>query len=585
MAQVLLPFTPRTRDTVFEPLTTVRRTLVGSLMFLATVPVAAQVSLVPARHPVYEWLRYQETLGNLRGFPSDALPLTRRALVRHLDQVGALGPELSRFDSVLLDGYRRELSVEGIEQSAAENYIVGARPIAERIWRLHRGDAEPRLYADVGEGYAFAADVIRTVRGTRRVWTGPARTSARADYSESRLRVIVAVDDRFGAHVETGNIGADNNELLRLDPLYGRTADVLVYDKDNAIFVEAMATLRLGPVSADIGHGSLRYGPGSGPSLLLGVESSTHDWARLRIERPRVRYTALLGSLVSASNISGFDTLVAGGDTLLTRQAPERWLALHHLTVVPVPDVDLSITHATLYSRSGVDYGLLTPFAPALVDDVAGQNAVWMLTAAVRPMRGIQLYGALALHNRNRSGGGGARGFDVGAHFAAAGGWELELRKVRLDPFLFSHADSLNAFHQRGFPMGHPLGPNAEQSSLRVRRWLPLRSRLTFAYAAVRKGLNPVGPGGEVVDVGGSLYSTGPPGTVRFLENADVQSYRRVELEGVLEPLRGVEVGLRFERRLMRGGVRLEDMDLLDAWLRVQSPIFDLFRTVATLIP
>lgn len=555
-----------------------------STLAFAAIPARAQLSMVPAHHPVYGWLRYQETLGNLEGYPHEALPLTREEIVGFLDQIGRSPRPRSNVDVRLLNAFRSELSSEGIEASARENYVTGTLPFVQRVRRIHQEDMEPRLIAEVGDHYAFAFDVIRTPVGVRRVdEEGGAPETMR--FSESKLRSIVAIGERLGFYVEAANMGMEGDNLLALDPRHGRTATVLVHGGENPVYAEAYVSARIGDVAVDIAHGPVRYGAGAGPSLFLGVESSTHDWLRVRLGSRALRYTALAGSLISGPSFLDADSIAFGADTVLTRFAPERWLAMHRLTFVPSEDLEMSVTQAVLYTGRRFDAGLHSPLGPALAGDggAGADNLLWMLDAVGRPRPGVSLHGALLLDALDLSDGGTVTGVDVGAHVALAGGWEAEARHVRLGPSLYAAADSLHALQQRGYPLGHPLGPNAEESTVSLAKWLPIRSRASVALGVGRRGLNPVGPGGGITNVGGDLLLPPVPGT-SFLEGAEVQSYRRVEVSAVVEPVRGFQLELEWRHRWVTEGLRLPDRDEVAVRFAAQSAIVEgLHHVVATI--
>ena len=90
-------------------------------------------------------------------------------------------------------------------------------------------------------------------------------------------------------------------------------------------------------------------------------------------------------------------------------------------------------------------------------------------------------------------------------------GWDFGARFVKIEPFVHTHFQQLNALELRGFPLGHSLGPNADRKSLRFRKWLPGRGWLAATVSWTRKGLNPIDADGEVVEnVGGAASSSAP---------------------------------------------------------------------------
>lgn len=542
----------------------------------------AQVAAVPVRHPVYAWLRYQDVLGHVDGFDAGALPLYRTEIVAFLDQVGRFEPELSGADRDLLRAFRQELSLEGLQASARESYVKGEGGVLERLKRLHTGAVEPRLYAEVGEGYAYAVDMWRTAFGQRDVWEGADREHEGTRYDDRGIRAFATFGGHFGFHLEAGNV-VGKNRLLALDPVYGRTFEVLVQGKDNSLYTEAIASAMWKGLSADIGHGTLRFGRGEGASILLGPESSMSDWVRLRAASRRVEYTLTHASLAAGSAPA---RLAVGGDTLPTKYAPQRWMTVHRLALRPIDGLHLGFSQVLVTSRRDTKWEYLTPLAPLTASSAEenGDNLLWGMEARARLFPGLSVWGGLVVDDFGDQGKGKA--YDVGIQAGLPGGVEAEARAVRVDPFLYTSPDTLDALQQRGFVMGYPLGANAEEVTLKVRKWLPHRSWISIEAGRGRKGLDPL-PGGGGADgeagqasagigQGGSFLFGPGAGRTGFLENADVQEFNLIRVEAVGEPLRGVQLGVRFSRRSSAGGERWPDEDRSDVWLRIESPVLAL---------
>jgi hypothetical protein len=309
------------------PALRVIRSEVFCLLLLAATPLVAQVSLVSVDHPAYDWIRYQETLGNVEGYSAMDLPLSRADLVGFLDQLLEVEEVLSATELRRLGSFRSEFSLEGVERSAKNNCLRGETPFIRRVWEIHQPQAEPRLFADVGEGYAYAVDMWATPFGRWDYWEGPDGQKEGTRYSLRGLGAFGALGDHVGFDRKAEQFSAGERDLLLRDPKYGRTSGVIRQDRRNSLVHESSLSVDLGRVLADIGHGALRFGPGTGPSLLPGRESPTNDWIRARYRGTRFSYTALMASLNSDSS-EGEDLLVVGEDSVSTRYAPDRWMAL-----------------------------------------------------------------------------------------------------------------------------------------------------------------------------------------------------------------------------------------------------------------
>ena len=153
----------------------------------------------------------------------------------------------------------------------------------------------------------------------------------------------------------------------------------------------------------------------------------------------------------------------------------------------------------------------------------------------------------------------------------------MEVRAIRLSPYLYAHGDTLNSLQQRGFAMAHPLGGNGEELSLKAKKWLPVRSWIQVGYSEVRKGSGPVDPEtGLHQNLGGGFSLGSGPGNLGFLEGTLVQRYSQVEVEGVAEILRGVRVSVGFQRRVSKGGEYVQDQDRMEVGVTFRSPLAEL---------
>ncbi len=549
-------------------------TVVATLLMpaLTTSMVEAQVSLVPAQHPVYEWLHHQRVLGNIDRFSYEAQPLSRGTLTSYLRRLDEQRDELGSHDRVLLRQFLQELSPEGLQESVANNLFKGEGSVFRRVVRSFKEQKEPHIYAYADSGYAYAIDVFY---GQSYLSTEDSVSAFNTVLVEKGVRGFASFYDRIGVHLEVGNLGAQSdNRGLRFDPLYNKTFSVAVEERANSNYFEATASYQYKALSAHIGHGALRYGAGFGEPLALSKDASKFDWIRLNVDTKLFRYTALHASLATDTEDG---LLILGGDTLATRIAPNRWLALHRFEFLPRDGLAFAFSEMITYSARGADYAYLNPISPLFISELDGQdrdNALWILEATWRVVPGVELHGALLaddltglgdLFSGDTGSANNDRAFDIGVNVALRQGWGFGARLVRIEPFVYTHFQQLNAFEQRGFPLGHSLGPNADRKSLRFRKWLPRRGWLAATVSWTRKGLNPIDEDGNIIEnVGGDISRGGGNFGFKFLEGADVQEYRELGIEAVIEPWRGIKLSARYELRDKTQGTRVPDRDLFD---------------------
>ncbi len=539
-------------------------------------PAAAQTSLVPAQHPVYDWLHRQRVLGRADGFAWSMLPLSRAEIENHLTEVAARD-DLARADRRLVTTYLKEFSVRGLEESATDNLVRGPGSLRERVQRILRSYGEPRVFAAVDDDVAFAFDLMQSVE-TAVLDEGP---EAHVAWLLARgVRAYADFYGHVGLHLEAGNIEArGDREVLSLDPVYGKTFEFIRQEKNNANAIEASVSARYRALRAHLGHGALRVGAGSGESVWLSRSGPVFDWFRVDIDTRHFRYLSLVGA--PASDADDGTLLLNGTDTVQTRIAPARWIALHRLEVQLPAGFRVGLSEMIAWSARGLDLAYLNPVVPlffAELDNHDRDNAVFGFDVTWQPVSGLELHGAVFVDDADdqsdlfipTSGRNATRAFDAGATGALTGGLDGGVRYVRLEPFAYAHFQALNALQQRGFPLGHPLGPNADAAQFWLRSWLPRRTTLTLAVTRGRKGLNPVDQeGNTIANVGGGFLEDRMQEPFAFLQGADVQEWREVEISAAVEPWRGVRVSLRAGARDVTRGGRMLDRNWAHLGLRV----------------
>ena len=548
---------------------------------LGAAPLAAQSSLVPVQHPVYDWLHRQRVEGRIPAYRSEFRPMTRAQVHGFLVELDG-NADLGAFDRTWLRTLLAEFGTPDAETSVtaipADSNVGGDGRFADRVRRIFTSGLEKHVWATTDEERTLVLDAWGSIGRT----SGEDENGSFANLRDEKgIRMWGDILNHFGFHLEAGNLSSQSGrQAVLYDPLYNKTFESVVQEKGNALYVEASATARWGPAALHIGRGGLQVGTGGAESLTLSRDASTFDWIRLDLDFDRVVYSALHGSL--ASDVE-FGRIVFPGDTVLTNYAKERWLALHRFDFRLTDRVRFGFGEMITYSARPTDYAYLNPVAPLFFSELDSgdrDNAVWILDGTVRPIDRIEVSGTVFIDDINSikqifssdAKENVDRAFDFGVDAALPYGVHAGVRWVRIEPWVYTHWQRLNALEQRGFPLGHPLGPNAESRSATLEAWLPYRTRLALSVSQSKKGLNPIDANGNVIDNAGgdvTLGANGPePIILDLFENADVHEFRTFSFEAATEPARAIRFSLRYERREATVGTRIPDRNLLHFGVR-----------------
>lgn len=279
-------------------------------------------------------------------------------------------------------------------------------------------------------------------------------------------------------------------------------------------FDRATASLRVAnkTFSAEIAHARLTMGASFGDGLLLTDNPDHFSFVRLGLDTRAVQYHFVHAALGDRSySVAGDD-----GEGILL--GPERYMALHRVTVNPWRWLQLGFTEAVVYGQRGPELAYLNPINPIKPAEHAlwdRDNTLFALDAVVRPIPGVEAYGTfladdldVGLLGQNSFNNKWAVQAGIGAALGPALGW---IEYTRIEPFVYTHRFLLdgsfyNSYQHNGFGLGHPLGPNADQVEAGLRVWLPMRVRGTAKLRYVRRGENYTDPEtGDHVNVGGDL--------------------------------------------------------------------------------
>jgi hypothetical protein len=541
----------------------------GTVLLLLCLagPIWAQSSLVPLRHPVYGWLLRQRVDGHLHTYTHETRPHDRARILGHLKSLETVAA-LSATDRKILREYLAEFDFERLRTRHLDGIFL-TPDVAGSLRRVFANDREPALLAfssadgDVdGAGFVhfgFSQVAYSAPEGPYSAFT--------AQYGGSGF--LYSRSAGVGLMMEAEEIGIfGDKSVLERDPQWAYSWEYA--DPDNpsqsskSVRYEGVLSWRSRFVDIDAGHGGLTLGPSVAEPLLIRPDAPDFTHLRMRLGTERVYITAIHGALYARPTFS--DRLYEG-DTIRVRTAPQRWVAMHRLTLLPLPNLALSLFESVGYANRGLDPNYLNPLVPYLFlemdlgdrdNNLAGMDMVW------RPRPGTELMASLLIDDLSDIGSlvssdSTKVGLDIGWRQSLPGGLLLSLGYTRLDAYLYTHWMRLNAIEHRDQPLGPAIGPNAETYTVRLDGELPRRTRYQVGYTFGRKGMNrfPDG-GGDIRDqriiIGIPLYA-----------DADVQAWHGLEVDVRTQPLRGWEVGAQWKARRMVRGDRWGDED----WFRV----------------
>jgi hypothetical protein len=498
----------------------VRALLLGLLLAAGAAPAPAQPEIVPAEHPVYTFLHQQRVHGRLPEYRHEWRPLGRGQIAALLVSVRVRtdgGRGLDGASAGWLRLFHEELheppgSIEAVFTPGEGGLRVPRGRDTRKFLLYHREPDWRVALSAIGQAQLRVLDEGTALYGVAFVPEG---------ILEGNYRQTVGF---YSGTFNGFTIGGDTR-VLQADPQLAPLYYIGIAPVPQGNFDRSTASVRVAnrTFSAEIAHARLIGGASFSAPVILSENADYFSFLRLGIDTRAVQYAFVHGALGEQSRfVEGDD----GGGVLL---GPQRYLALHRLTVNPWRWLQLAFTEAVVYGQRGPELAYLNPVYPLKPAEHAlwdRDNANFALEAVVRPVAGVEAYGtffATDLDTR-RLGQGSynnkwAWQVGVGGALGPALGWA---EYTRVEPFMYTHRFNLdgsyyNSLTHNGFGLGHPLGPNADQWAAGLQTWLPGRLRGEVSARYVRRGENYVDPEtGELVNVGGDIRDGRQPPFTEF---------------------------------------------------------------------
>ena len=432
------------------------------LVVLVFLPLFAQAqhTTVPLNHRVYTFLQKAETLQLFDSYQMRVRPIRRSAALSLLRQIGGHRERLSKADQQLLAQFLAEFRDPNIGEAAAPNSEI-------HLYRYEEGEAQ--IFAD--------ARVQQTVRFSRNRFEIDAENI-------SETLVSGAIRGRFSEHFffdlqarNTAILGEDDlNENFNADNGQIRSVVGSTAFNDQAT---GYASARFGRFGVLLGRNTIAWGSQLGAQLALSDANEPMDLLQLSLDFQRFRFSSFHAKLQGI------------GD--------QRYLAGHRLDYLASTWLHLGVYETVIYAGRGLEPGYLNPLVPYHIiehqlGDKDNNTLGFDWNAFVTP--GVRAFGEIFLDDFSfdKSLGtywGNKLAYLAGVHWAQAFGLktvELSGDFTRIDPFVYTHHDTLNMYAHYGQSLGAAIGPNAERWRTSL-TWQPLRdARWQLSYSRTRNG-------------------------------------------------------------------------------------------------
>ena len=437
--------------------------ILATLILMAAAVVSSQTSNVPLGHWVYDFIERMETKRIFSDVKPRTRPMTRQDVAQFLVHADSARDSLSVVELDILDQLLGEFHDALMERKiSAQSRYHEKHLLRWREGQHHAyGDLEFTQRFDVNRGDQYSETERSSYTTLGGIVRG--RLGARLDY-------YVRAQNRL----ERGTDVTKEN----FDPRQGTP---LTISGNNVFSDEAWAYLKISNTwfEAEFGRDQLKWGPGLRGSLMLSSENPPFEMLKLRFHFKKFQFTSFHGSLHA-------------GDMA-------KYLAGHRLDIALTNWLYIGGAEAVVYGNRDIEPSYLIPIMPYHVaehhlGDV--DNNTMSLDVTIFPARGHKMYFELFLDDFTTA----ENPFTYyGNKFAFLAGYrwinpfglsntDILIEYTRIEPYVYTHKDSVNTYQNYDQSIGHWLGPDSDDLYIGF-NWLMNRDlKVTLSGERIRRG-------------------------------------------------------------------------------------------------
>ena len=483
-----------------------RRWIWGLLLTLCPGMLWASTN-VPLGYWGYDVLERWEAKGLISSARLGSRPLSRIEMAEWINKVMRERPPLDPTEWGELSRLQQEFGEELLQIGTGLIRPKRREPGMGRVRRMLDG-GPLAMWQEVQR--KIRIDYVGRIRGT--FHTGDTYDSTEKIYQRTSGARIRGDFERFSFYVEARDTQEYGTRTYQeRSDVFETGVGYVTLKRGRASYDETIAYLvwKLPWFHLELGKDDLRWGPGYRGTLILSDYGPSFDMIKLKARYGQFTFTSVTGFLRSTLVDSVRSIRDHGQLKALPRQ---KYLTAHRLEISLSHRADLGLTEMVIYGDRGLEWTYINPimFYWSGEHHLGDQdNALMAFDLSVRIAQGLQGYGTFLIDDLTKS----KLGTDwYGNKFAYLGGlfWvdpmglrdtDLRLEVARIDPWVYTHRFAINAYTNYNWPLGHWLGPNADDLFAEVRHRFAPNVEIALWAEQERHGRNE-----SERDVGEDLY-------------------------------------------------------------------------------
>ncbi len=534
----------------------IRYYFIIALLVIVVLPLYPQVENVPAHHRVYEFLHRMEVRGVLDKYHGTVLPLSRKIIGRHLSRISEKRERLTRSERELLDLYRLEFSYDLGYGVIYANELFGNKQFSKNLRGIFSQKQKYLYFWHDPDDNSLFLNGLGALEHRNR----SGDHSAQFSFAEIGIRSRGTLGGRVGYYLDIVNgIAFGDSSFALEDPRFLTNYTFRVVG--DGFYDESTGYIRFATdwFGLQIGRERLLWRENYGNSIFLSSNPPMFDFIRFDASYGVVTYNFIHGWLLGPLEMIWYSD----------EHAPypfhdAKYGVFHRLEFSLFNNVlRVGLNESLIYTRNSPEIGYLNPvsFLISTERNLGDRDRLMLgIDFAVKPGRNIELKFGAVIDDLNLK-ESLTRSWDN--RWAVHGGLyyidpfgirnvDLFIDYTRIEPYMYTHHRSPDRYYAHNdFVLGHPLGPNSDETTMKVIYKPNWQWRIATEFKRKRHGENVVDDEGNVIEnVGGDFLFPWrlhvDPMTKEFLagelrENyifrtsIEYEIFRQIKIVGLLE--------------------------------------------------
>jgi hypothetical protein len=385
-------------------------------------------------------------------------------------------------------------------------------------------------------------------------------TTRNVEFGNLGVRLFGTIDNELGYYLQATN-GAiiHGDRSLALEDVHKLQQNVKFADLNSDFdFSESHVLFQKNWFYASFGKETRLIGNGINQRLVVSDNAPPFTAISLGAKFLGFEYTFIHGTLISTVPLDS--TYVGVGADI-----PSKYFVIHKFSLKPEWG-EISFWEEIIYSKREIDLSYLLPlcFLKSMEHSLHDRdNSIMGGDLTIRPIDGLQFKGSFLLDDIIFS--------DIGKHFwsnktawnislmyASKFNFDFGLEYARVEPYTFTHFDTLNNYTNDRMLIGTYLNPNSDETSFIMNWWWGNRYPITLRLSYQRHGENIYDSNGNLIkNVGGDPFQTrrpNDPSTVIFLDG-NRQNILLLQLEAGYEIIRGFNAHILYQLKSLDNNI------------------------------